>query len=218
MNPTVSSLPKQLVSDFIETAHEISRRNLVECSSGNLSVRLDEEYLLIKSSRAWLERLQPSDLTLCRLSDGQAVDGPNPSVEIGFHTGIMKVRFDAKTVLHFQSPFATAITCRSDLHTLNFNVTPEVPFYIGAVGWVPFHMPGSPELAHAVSESARSHALILLQNHGLVTFGDTFDEMIQRAVFFEMTAKIILLDGAKLKPLLPEHSRRLMELRNRKTV
>jgi len=218
MNPSLATLPQNILSDFIEAAHEIARRHLVECSSGNLSCRIDEHHILIKSSRSWLERLSPNDVSLCRLSDGHVLDGPKPSVEIGFHAGIMKIRETAKVVLHFQSPSATVLCCRTDLDSINFFVTPEVPYYIGPVGWVPFHLPGSPELANAVTEAAQNHALILLQNHGQVTFGENFDETIQRAVFFEMAARTVLQAGPNLQPLSPEHSQRLIEIRKAKTV
>jgi ribulose-5-phosphate 4-epimerase/fuculose-1-phosphate aldolase len=214
--PTLAQIPRRTIRSFLEAAHETARQRLVSCSSGNLSCRLDENLLLIKSSRAWLERLSPGDISLCRIADGMLVDGPKPSVEIGFHAGIMRIRPEAHTVLHFQSPWATALACRSDVRRLSFDITPEVPYYIGPIGHVPFHMPGSSELADAVVASARRHTLILMHNHGEVTFGSSFEETLQRAMFFEMTAFLILQGGRRLKPLPMRTAHALMALSSRK--
>jgi len=60
------------------------------------------------------------------------------------------------------------------------------------------------ELADAVIACAKEHALVILQNHGQVTYGRDFNEAIQRAVFFEMICEIILRGGDNLKRLTPE--------------
>ena len=87
-----------------------------------------------------------------------------------------------------------------------------MPYYIGSVGVVPFHMPGTAELADAVVSAAVNHRMILLRNHGQVTFGSTFEETIQRAVFFEMTCEILFRAGSRLQPLEPAASAGLMDL------
>jgi ribulose-5-phosphate 4-epimerase/fuculose-1-phosphate aldolase len=133
-------------------------------------------------------------------------------VETAFHAGILQIRPEAKVVLHFQSPYATVAACRKDVLELPYHVTPEMPYYIGPVGVVPFLLPGSAELARAVVEQARSHNMILLQNHGQVTFGATFEETIQRAVFFEMTCEIMIKAGEGLHPLTPTDALKLMAL------
>lgn len=200
------SLAFKLVNDsgiraFLEAARQVAAKGLVRCSSGNLSQRLDNGHMLIKASRAWMESLESGQLSVCRIADGIHMEGAKPSVETALHAGIFRVRPEARVVLHFQSPFATAAACRGDVDSLSFHLTPEMPYYIGSVGVVPFHMPGTLELAEAVSTEAARHRMILLRNHGQVTFGATFEETIQRAVFFEMTCEILFRAGSHLQPL-----------------
>ncbi len=45
--------------------------------------------------------------------------------------------------------------------------------------------------------------MALLKNHGLVTIGKTFDDAIQKAVFFEMACRI-RLTNPNAKPLAPD--------------
>jgi len=210
--PALSSVPASAIKAFLNAAHATAAKGLVLCSSGNLSCRLDDERLLIKGSRAWMERLEPRHLAVCRIADGVHLEGAKPSVEMAFHAGILRVRPEAKVVLHFQSPFATVIACRRDLDALRFDVTPEMPYYIGSVGVVPFHMPGSPELAVAVVAAAANHHLLILRNHGQVTFGNSFRETLQRAVFFEMTCALLVRAGDRLQPLDPAESTELARM------
>ncbi len=200
------------ISAFLAAARMVASKGLVRCSSGNLSQRLPDGNLLIKGSRAWMESMTAENLSVCRLPDGQCLQGAKPSVETAFHAGIMNVRPDARVVLHFQSPYATVIACRRDAEQLSYYLTPEMPYYIGAPGFVPFLLPGSPELAEAVVAQAEHHTLILLRNHGQVTFGASYEETIQRAVFFEMTCELLVRAGDRLEPLRPDAAECMMAL------
>ena len=42
-----------------------------------------------------------------------------------------------------------------DLEKINFFVVPEIPFYIGPIGIVPYIMPGTRELADAVTSAMK---------------------------------------------------------------
>jgi ribulose-5-phosphate 4-epimerase/fuculose-1-phosphate aldolase len=201
------------IAAFLQAAAQIAAKGLVRCSSGNLSQRLKNDTMLIKASRAWMESLAPDQLAVCRISDGERLEGAKPSVETALHAGILRTRPDARVVLHFQSPFATAAACRSDVGSLSFHLTPEVPYYIGSVGIVPFLLPGSPELAEAVAATAARHRMIVLRNHGQVTFGATFEETIQQAVFFEMTCEFLFRAENHLCPLDPSALSALMAMR-----
>ena len=112
-------------------------------------------------------------------------------------------------VLHFQSPYATAVACGTpEKH--DFNMTIEVPVYIGRPKAVPYSPPGSKKLAQAAIEvfkDKQTH-LAILNNHGLVTVGKDINDAIQKAVFFEMTCRI-LLTNPDTKPLALEEVERL---------
>lgn len=196
---------------FAAAARKVAAYGLVRCSSGNLSCRLDDDRLLVKASRAWMAELSPDDIALCRIADGAALSDTRPSVEIGFHAGVLRVRPEMNVVLHFQSPAATALACRADLAAINFFVIPEIPYYIGPIAVVPYILPGSKELAEAVTAALRTHDLAILANHGQVTCAKTFDEAIQKAAFFEFACDLLLRAEGKLQPL---SSQAVASLRN----
>lgn len=192
------------LESFAAAARKMGEYALMRCSSGNLSCRLDSERMLVKSSRAWMVELTPGDISVCRISDGQHLSGRKPSVEFNLHAGCLRVRPEMEVVLHFQTPAATALACSRNLVETNFSVIPEIPYYIGPIGIVPYILPGTPELAEAVTHVMRTHDLAVLMNHGLVTIGRDFQDVIQKAIFFELACDILLRTGKEIQPLTPE--------------
>ena len=87
----------------------------------------------------------------------------------------------------------------------NFNVTAEIPCHVGSeIPVIPYFRPGSKELAQEVINGLKDHNSILLLKHGQVVCGKDFDEVFERAVFFEMACRIIILSGGDYTVLTPE--------------
>ena len=97
------------------------------------------------------------------------------------------------------------IVSRTDnkLHYLeDYNVTAEVPCHVGSdIPVVPYYRPGSKELAEGVISALKDHNSVLLKKHGQVVCGKDFDEAFERAMFFEMACRIIILTGGKYETL-----------------
>lgn len=193
---------------FVMACHRAAALDLIRCSSGNLSWRVDDKHMLVTSSRTWMADISQDQVAVCRISDGAALNNRSPTVEIGFHSGILRERADVNVVMHFQTPFATTLACRN-LDKINFFVIPEIPYYIGAVAEVPYLAPGSKDLAEAVTSVMRNHDLVVMRNHGQVTVGKDFSHAIQNASFFELACEIILLADDQVQCLSEEAVRRL---------
>ena len=109
---------------------------------------------------------------------------------------------------------ATALACMRP-RRINYDVIPEVPFYIGPVARVRYLAPGSDALARAVVEALRKHDMALLENHGQVTVAKDFDHAIQNAVFFELACQAIVLAGPRVRAMPASGSRHLLQARRR---
>lgn len=182
------------VEEFVAQAHRVGDAGLTICSSGNISWRVGDEVLL-SGTGSWVPSLTKEKVSVCRLDSGEVLNGVRPSMECGFHLGVMRERPDVNVVLHFQSPYATAVACMKNRPT-DFNVTAEVPIHVGReIPAIPYYRPGSPELAHAVIEAMKDHNSILLLKHGQVVCGKDFDQAFERAMFFEMACRIIIQSG-----------------------
>lgn len=178
------------IKNFVEQAHRVGAAGLTICSSGNLSWRIGDE-ALISGTGSWVPTLGAEKVSICKVENGEVLNGVKPSMESVFHLGIMRARPDVNVVLHFQSPYATLLACSEDRPS-NINVTAEMPIHVGRViPEIPFMRPGSPELAQAVVEAMKNHNSIQLLKHGQVVCGKDFDDVFQRAMFFEMGCRIV---------------------------
>ena len=197
---------------FIAAGHEAAARGLVRCSSGNMSWRVNGKYMLATTTRSWMGRLTPANVAVCAIENGKALNGKKPTAEIAFHASILKTRPDISVVLHFQSPFATALACRRK-RVKNFFVIPEIPFYIGPVAYLPCLTPGTKELAVRVTKAMQNHDMAMLANHGQVTVARDFDHAIQNAEFFELACAIIVRNGSNPKLMDKKVVKDLLALR-----
>ncbi|MDE6176326.1 MAG: class II aldolase/adducin family protein [Paramuribaculum sp.] len=188
------------IEKFLSYAHRVGQAGLTVCSSGNLSWRIGDE-VLISGTGSWVPSLTADRVSICRFSDGMVLNGVKPSMESVFHLGVMREREDVNCVLHFQSPYATAIACRRDIPA-DFNFTAECPIHVGReIPMIPYFRPGSPELAAHVVEAMKDHNSVILRKHGQVVCGKDFNEAFERAMFLEMACRIAVLNGDNVDPL-----------------
>lgn len=194
------TLQEGFFDEFLRQAHRYGADRLMLCSSGNLSWRLGDVALL-SATTSWVPALTRDKISVCRVADGEPLNGVRPSMESTFHLGILRERPDVSVVLHFQSEYATVVSCMAKKPT-NFNVTAEVPCHVGTeIPVIPYLRPGSPALAQAVVSAMRTHNSILLSKHGQVVCGKDFDEVYERATFFEMACRILVQSGGNVEPL-----------------
>ena len=198
-------ITEKQINEFIAQAQRVGKERLQLCSSGNISWRVEENTALVSGTGSWLPRLAKENVAVCEISTGNRIEGPKPSMESTFHLGVLRERKDMNVVLHFQSEYATIVSCMKNKPT-NFNVVAEVPCYCGTeIPVIPYFRPGSPELAKGVSDALRNHDTALLTNHGQVVCGKDFDDAFQKAVFFEFACGIIVRAGeGNYSTLTPE--------------
>ncbi len=188
-------------------------RGLTAGSSGNLSVRLAEGWLMTPTG-ASLGALDPA--RLARLDGaGRHVGGDPPTKEAFLHLAMYERRADAGAVVHLHSTHAVAVSCLEDVDV--HDVLPPITAYyvmrVGRLPLVPYYPPGDRALAEAVGKLAGAHHAVLLANHGPVVAGPSLDAAVYAAEELEETARLfLLLRGARTRFLTPEQ---LGELRRR---
>lgn len=167
---------------------------MLRCSSGNMSARLENGLVAISSTGSWVGEIEAEQVAVCKLEDGQCVNNLKPTVEINFHLGILKKRADVNVVLHYQSPYATAIACgKPEKH--NYAVIIETPLYnLNEPEIVDYFAPGSKQLADAVVNAFNNCDIAILKNHGLVTVGKNYNDVIRNACFFELACQILCIE------------------------
>ena len=188
-------------------------RGLTMGSSGNISVRLDDGWLLTPTNSC-LGRLDPA--AIARLDDdGNLLSGEPPSKESFLHRAVYAERAGAGAVVHLHSTHSVAVSCLPEVDPRDV-LPPLTAYYVMRVGTlplVPYYPPGDETLAEAVRGLAGRHSAVLLANHGPVVAGKTLEAAVYATEELEETAKLyLLLHGRNPRCLTPEQ---VAQLRNR---
>ena len=180
-------------------------RGLTMGSSGNISVRLDDGWLMTPTN-ACLGRLDPAAISKLD-GEGRHVSGDPPTKEGFLHRAVYEERSDAAAIVHLHSTHSVAVSCLPDVNPDNV-LPPLTAYYVMRVGTlplVPYHPPGDKTLANAVRGLAGRHSAVLLANHGPVVAGRTLEAALYATEELEETAKLyLLLHGRNPRCLTPE--------------
>ena len=141
-------------------------RGFVPGSSGNISVRLSDGFL-VTPTRSCLGRLDPARIAKLDL-DGRHVSGDAASKEAFLHAKMYAKRQSSNAVVHLHCTHAVAISCLRNLSDESAIkvLTPYFVMQIGKLKVLPYFPPGDTQLADAVAAVAQEHHAILLANHG----------------------------------------------------
>ena len=157
---------KQAREEICRVGKSLFDRGYVHATAGNISVRLDNGFLITPTD-ACLGFLDPAKLSLLD-AHGHHISGDNPSKTIALHRRIYdaSVAFDANTrcVIHTHSTHCVALTLsdndqtatRSSFATSKELLPPITPYFVMKVGHVPvidYHRPGAVEAAEAVAQT-----------------------------------------------------------------
>jgi ribulose-5-phosphate 4-epimerase/fuculose-1-phosphate aldolase len=202
----------KLREDIARWGKAIFDRGLTAGTSGNLSVRLDDGWLLTPTNSC-LGFLDPARLS--KLDErGNLLAGDPPSKELVLHRAVYDSRAGARAVVHLHSTHSVAVSMLPgvDPHDVLPPLTAYYVMKIGRLPLVPYLRPGDPRLGPAVAPLMRDHTAVLLANHGPVVAGDSLDAAIAATEELEATARLhLLLHDRHPRVLTPEQ---LAELRD----
>jgi ribulose-5-phosphate 4-epimerase/fuculose-1-phosphate aldolase len=198
MGPEEMRLREQIV----RIGQSIFTRGLSSGSSGNISVRLDDGWLLTPTDSC-LGELDPAELAKLD-QDGRHLSGSTPSKELFLHEAVYAGRAAAKAIIHLHSTYSVAVSCLEGLDPENC-LPPLTPYFVMKVGrlpLVPYSRPGDPKLAGTIRRLVAKHRAVLLANHGPLVSGASLNAALYACEELEETAKLFLvLRGSPARPL-----------------
>ena len=194
----------KLREDICRIAKSIFDRGLTHGSTGNISVRCDDGWLLTPTGSS-LGTLDPGRLSKLDWF-GALVSGDAPSKENFLHLAMYQERAQNQAVIHLHSTHSVAVSVMDnvDPHDVLPPITAYYVMRIGSLPLVPYFAPGDLKLADAVRRFAGKHHALLLANHGPVVGGSSLSAACDAIEELEETAKLfIMLQGQRIRPLTP---------------
>ncbi|MBE6525066.1 MAG: class II aldolase/adducin family protein [Thermoplasmata archaeon] len=165
-------------------------RELTVSAGGNMSIRLNEEEIVITPSGKNKGLLDEEELLIVSM-DGEVLTEGKPSIETGMHLALYKKNQNTGAIVHCHPLNCVALTLKKKIRT---DLTPEGVILLGDVPTVGYYTPGTDDLANAVASCADSNA-ILMERHGAVTQGRTIEDAYNRMEELEFQAKLQMLTG-----------------------
>ncbi|MEO8652664.1 MAG: aldolase [Ramlibacter sp.] len=201
---------QQARDEICRVGKSLFDRGLVHATAGNISVRLDDGFLITPTD-ACLGFLDPAALARVD-AQGQQRSGLPASKTLALHRSIYgaALRFAPSTrcVIHTHSTHAVALSLRCTDAELLPPVTPYFVMKVGHVPLIAYQRPGSPAAAEAVAqritqygESGRPIRAVMLERLGPNVWHDTPAAAMAVLEELEETARLVMLDAGRSAPL-----------------
>ena len=188
---------RQLVKD---SGVKLLEENLVQGTWGNISVRLDEDHMLVTPTGLDYNHLSPEDMPVVQISDPSVwSDGKKPTSERKIHAAVLASRSEINACIHSHPVFATIMaSCRMELPAY----TPELLQVMGGEVKVgDYGLPGTKKLMKGTVAAMQDRNACFMANHGVFCVGKTMEEafnvlrLLERSVYDYIQKKTLEITG-----------------------
>jgi L-fuculose-phosphate aldolase len=181
----------QLRKDIVEVGRRLYARGYTASNDGNISVRLDEQRLLMTPKSVCKGFMDPGMMCITDLDGRKLAGDRDPSSEMQMHLEVYRQRPDVQAVVHAHPPIATGFAVAGI--PLDRAVLAEVVTTLGSVPIAEYATPSTTELPAAVRKYVKAHDGMLLANHGALTLGADLFAAYYKMETIEHFAKISLV-------------------------
>jgi ribulose-5-phosphate 4-epimerase/fuculose-1-phosphate aldolase len=192
----------QAREDICRVGQSLFARGYVHATAGNISVRLDDGFLITPTD-ACLGWLDPARLAKLDLQ-GQQISGDKASKTIAMHRQIYGAATvhspTTRCVIHTHSTHCVALSLNAAGPELLPPITPYFVMKVGHVPLVAYHHPGSPAAAQEVADLIAQYAgrgtpirAVMLPRLGPNVWHDTPGAAMATLEELEETARLMVL-------------------------
>lgn len=189
-------------------------RGYTDGNGGNLTVRVGDDLVLCTATLVSKGFLRPEHVCLVDMEGKQLAGAFKRTSEVNTHIGIMKRQPKAKACCHAHPPHATAFAVAKV--TPPTCLIPEAEVFLGVIGSSEYRTPGTPENAAVVGEAGVDHQAVLMENHGVITWGKDIEDAYWKMENTDAYCQTVLLAsmlGKKLEPISGEQAKELIGIR-----
>lgn len=186
---------KQQVCDAGKRLLELG---LVSGTWGNVSIRADQDWMLVTPSGIPYETMTYDDIVQVNLADGSHV-GKKPSSEKTLHMEIYRTRKDVGAVVHHHAANASTVAAaRREVPA----ILDDLAQIVGpTVRVADYALPGTKKLVRKTVAAMKGRNAALLANHGAVCVGRDLEQAILCCEILEKACRSFIeaefLGGAK---------------------
>lgn len=163
---------------------------LTTASGGNVSMRVQDK-ILITPSQIDKATIITEKIGILTLEGKNLTSRLKQSMESGMHLAIYHKRPDVRAVVHAHPVFATSFGISRK--KINTSLAGEARAMVGEPARAPYALMGTDNLATAVAKAFENTNVVLMENHGVITVGETLFQAYDRMEVLEACAKMTLI-------------------------
>ena len=205
----------KLKDEICDIGRRLYNKGFAAGNDGNISYRLAENEVLCTPTFISKGFMKPDDLCIVDMQGNQLSGRRKRSSEILLHLTIMRERPDVKSVVHCHPPHATAFAVARE--AIPQCVLPEVEVFLGDVPITTYETPGGQAFADTVLPFVQKANVIILANHGTVSYGDSVEHAYWWTEVLDAYCRILLLarDLGRINYLDEQKTRELLDFKTR---
>lgn len=158
---------KDLICDIGRKMYD---KHFVAANDGNITVRVGDNAVIATPTGVSKGDLRPEMLLKVDFDCNVLAGDYKPTSELRMHLGVYKENNDTQSTCHSHSLYLSAFAIAGI--ELDMAISPETSFICGRVPVAPYATPGTSDLADSVKPYAKDYNIVLLSNHGPITWGD----------------------------------------------
>lgn len=144
-------------------------KEFVSANDGNMTIRIGPDAYVATPTGVSKGDLCP-DMLLVVDGSGKVLKGNmEPTTELRMHLGIYKEDDRVQSTAHAHPTYLTSIATLGA--TLDIPLTPATAAISGRIPVAPYCDPGSMELADSVKPFVKDYMVVMLANHGAISWG-----------------------------------------------
>lgn len=178
---------------LLKCALRLYQKGLVQLNSGNVSVRVSDEHLVITPTGISYDDMSEEDLVIIDFNGGRVEGKHKPSSETPMHTTVYKNIDEVKAIAHTHSPFALAFATVGRSIPV---ISTEGLAVRGPIPVADYACPGTEAQGRAAIKAMKGPPYVmgtLLKNHGVLVTGASLSHAYSMACRIEMAAKVFFL-------------------------
>jgi len=199
-----------LRAEIIAVGRKLWERQYVDGNGGNISARLNSQYILCTPTMISKGDLQPADICVTDLEGNILAGDRLRTSELLLHLEIYRANPKARAVVHCHPAHATAFSLTGSAPPHGY--ISEFEAFIGPVAVAPYETPGTKAFAQTILPFVHQHNTILLSNHGVVCWADTVMHAEWLVEILETYCRTWLLAQQIGKPVVPIPEEKIEDL------
>ena len=174
---------------LVDHGKELVRRDLSYGSWGNLSVRLNDDEMLITPSSMDYFSIRMEDIVKVNIHTLEYGNQRIPSTEVRMHAAVYREYPDCRAIIQTRSNAISVFAACEAGFTLGEGDLQEL---IGDVKVTDYALPGSEELGETVVSTFKDTHACIIPHHGAVFYGPSLEVVLAVAEAVEMKARNLL--------------------------